>query len=334
MLKRIALALALVSTLTLTFAGVVLADDITVSPGDSIQAAIDAASDGDTIFVSEGTYEECLVINDVDLALIAQGDVTIEPPAEGCDSATVEIIDAEASLNGFAVDGDHLGIYAHGDVAVTLEDNTVYDYAKNGITVIGTQDNFASANVVGNTVIGRGKLPYGDFAQNGIQFTWTNGLIKRNTVSDNWYEGGYWTATNVLVYAFDEDVTPIPADVQVLDNDIVDGQTGVYVYASEAMINGNTIKGEKYGPLWGIYPPPATCTYDDCSENYYEYGSSGVLLYGDNNKVVLNHIGPYDVGVEAYLANNKLIRNTFVDCVEPILNEGSDTKIHASLFAE
>ena len=54
-----------------------------VHPGGSIQAAVDAASPGDTVVVKAGTYHESVTIHTNGLTLKAHGSVTLEPPQSG-----------------------------------------------------------------------------------------------------------------------------------------------------------------------------------------------------------------------------------------------------------
>ena len=48
-----------------------------VSPGESVQAAISSAGNGDTIQINEGTYNEQLLVQDKSLKLVGVGDVTL-----------------------------------------------------------------------------------------------------------------------------------------------------------------------------------------------------------------------------------------------------------------
>ena len=72
-----------------------------------------------------------------------------------------------------------------GEVTVSIANNIVTNYGKNGITCneIGT-----ACMISGNTVTGRGPVVLGDAAQNGIQIAWgATALVQGNTVSGNNY---------------------------------------------------------------------------------------------------------------------------------------------------
>ena len=58
-------------------------DTHVVRPGESIQAAVDAASPGDTVVVRAGEYYESVSIHTDGLTLRAQGNVTLEPSHYG-----------------------------------------------------------------------------------------------------------------------------------------------------------------------------------------------------------------------------------------------------------
>ena len=83
--KSSAFALAGVVIAGLTFGSSASARAAThvVHPGGSIQAAVDAASPGDTVAVKAGTYRESVTIHTNGLTLKADGGVTLEPPQSG-----------------------------------------------------------------------------------------------------------------------------------------------------------------------------------------------------------------------------------------------------------
>ena len=192
-----------------------------VYEGDSIQAAINAASDGDIVYVHEGTYDESVVIDGVDVSLIAVGPVTIQPTS-ACSGHgdVIQVYNSVATIEGFTIDANYSvsgclgGIYARGGcelsdyVEVTVRDNRVSNYGKNGITV---NCELATGKITDNVVTGRGPLPPGDWAQNGIQLGWgATGSVRGNTITDHWYlcskkdaaQGlcTYWVAAGLLLY--------------------------------------------------------------------------------------------------------------------------------------
>ncbi|MFF3325127.1 nitrous oxide reductase family maturation protein NosD [Streptomyces sp. NPDC002889] len=52
-----------------------------VQPGESIQAAVDAAKPGDTVFIAPGTYRESVVVKKSNLTLRGMGGLTVIRPA-------------------------------------------------------------------------------------------------------------------------------------------------------------------------------------------------------------------------------------------------------------
>ena len=322
----------LVLSFSMATAVPVMAGNINVYSGESIQDAIDSAADGDVIYVHDGTYSENILIDGVDVSLIAVGDVTIDGETNGYNNKTIAIYNSTCTVDGFTVKSNGSAIYARGmaslgegEVNVTIINNYVTDYIKNGITVNG---DLATGFVKDNTIVSDADSVY---AQNGIQFGYgATGQILRNTVDTDWYLGEDWTASGILIFEAD--------GVSVKLNDISDAQTGIAIetwgwYCSSANNNkivNNTIDTS----AWGI--SVTALSWD---------GYSSMDSFANNNKVVNNIItaseGDIGVYVGAYdnsssynpeADNNKVIRNTISGFETEIVEEGTATKIHANRF--
>src|ERR1700683_4673256 len=104
---------------------------------------------------------------------------------------------------------DGLAIYAQsgygtgGSAAVIIENSSVHDYDKNGITADGSG---TVATISGNYIVGIGATPL--IGQNGIQMSFgAAGKIETNVVTDDvyvnpsdCYPGNCYTATGILLY--------------------------------------------------------------------------------------------------------------------------------------
>lgn len=169
------------------------------------------------------------------------------------------------TIDGFTIISGFLGIYTEAytyPVNITVRNNIIEEYTKNGISVNGE---YGFGRIFDNTISGQGELPYGYWAQNGIQFYLSTGTIRGNAVSDHWYTGGYWTSTNMLLIN--------TMNVTVIMNTLDMGQTGIYVQGTHNVINGNYIEGQRHGP----YPAwvPLDNTEHPYYVQYYDWGSWG-----------------------------------------------------------
>ncbi|HEX6573699.1 MAG TPA: NosD domain-containing protein, partial [Gemmatimonadaceae bacterium] len=113
--------------------------------------------------------------------------------------------------------GDTGSVTVGPDVNVTISNNTVNNYQKNGITVNGA----VVANVTGNIVTGDGSISY--IAQNGIQIGFGGtATVKSNTITGNAYAPATTEACGLLLYRAD--------GVKAQANDIFNNQKNMCNY--------------------------------------------------------------------------------------------------------
>ncbi|PZS29412.1 MAG: hypothetical protein DLM58_15455 [Pseudonocardiales bacterium] len=158
------LALALVAALEVVAPSAASAATINVSHGQSIQAAIDSASPGDTIVVAPGTYRENIQINKNDITLQGAGSTDgtqtiLTPPSaskathnscfvSGSNFDGICItngnppsgpVTAATALSGDTVSGflvrgfPGIGIHAYGAFNVTMDSNRLTNNALDGV---------------------------------------------------------------------------------------------------------------------------------------------------------------------------------------------------------
>src|ERR1700686_2335449 len=122
-----------------------------------------------------------------------------------------------------------------GTSKVSIDDNSVHDYQKNGITgnELGTE-----VTISNNAVTGLG--PTTGAAQNGIQIGFgAKGDVRRNTVTDNVWspcvslENCAFNATGILIFQSD--------DVRVEHNSVATNQIGIYGGGLRGKIESNTV---------------------------------------------------------------------------------------------
>lgn len=85
-LQILAFVIVLGAISMVAFSGAAAADTLTVSENETIQEVIDDASDGDTVVIPDGEYQEELTIDD-DITLSGSGDTVLDGDGESLDTA-------------------------------------------------------------------------------------------------------------------------------------------------------------------------------------------------------------------------------------------------------
>ena len=245
---------------------------VTVHPGESIQAAVDAASPGDTIYVLPGDYTEspsntvAVTINKP-LSLIAKnkpGHGHGWNPGHGLFGR-----DEKPSSSGrvriLAAAGQSRGIYAAPATAtdppidgLVIQGFTVENFTTFGIFLKSVNNFRLEDNVSANNL------------ENGIfPVLSTNGLVKRN-VSYGAQDSALWVEAS--------------QNVRVVDNDLSGSPTGFEITISnEVTAEGNHIHDNTVGV--GLYGPPTAGLPPAQWPSYWNDG--GWHVYGnyvhDNN---------------------------------------------------
>jgi nitrous oxidase accessory protein NosD len=224
------------------------------------------------------------------------------------------------------------GILAYGDSTVTIVNNTISEYERGGIGVVGDGGTHPSptADIRANTVTGSTGIGEA-WGPNGIQIGFgADGKIINNEVSDNRYAEEAFTASGIIIFESD--------GVQVKQNTVTNSDVGIACGS------------------WGWFLPTADNT--KIVQNDVSEANAGILLRAvssgrftqsdpsvSNTKVVNNTVSDPDsddndagIAVQAIdfdnnydptVDNNKVIRNTVTGFADQILEGGTGTKIQA-----
>jgi nitrous oxidase accessory protein NosD len=248
-----------------------------VEPGESIQAAIDAASPGDTILVKPGTYAEALVVQTDDLTLKGSKGTVLTMPASSDNICT--------ELSG----GTVVGICALGEV--NFETFEVIEYLEgprisgfrirgftdSGIIALGTDGLRATGNWFEDNA------GYGIFSLLSIR-----PLLAHNTASGNG-DAGLYVGGN-------QDV-----DATVVGNTSWDNALGIFLRdVSNGSATGNHVFDNCTGILLLANAPGPVTNWTvrhnlvrrnnktDCGEGGATSGTGILLLGASDNEVSKN----------------------------------------------
>jgi nitrous oxidase accessory protein NosD len=270
------------------------AQTIVVNPGESIQAAVDAAPAGAVIELRAGTFEEAVVLTKSGLTLRGAGmDATI------------------LDVGGLSAER---GIYAEGVDNLTIEDLTVRGFPVDEI-LIGNRDVEGSGgrgHVIRRTrTEGAGSYGIGIFQA-------TDTVLANNEVTDD--EIGLYIGRStdcncdiVNNHVYDNlslgILAAVVGGITIRDNDVVGNNSGIFVLQAFAgvVVSGNRVHGNSQGVQIGA--TPGVRVYRNVIEGNNRPSTEpadhpagyGVALWGAwNARVVRNRItGHSAAGIEA-----------------------------------
>ena len=276
---------SVVAGLSLAFVGTsaTIAATINVNPGESIQAAINASSNGDVINIAAGTYSE-YNLNPGGKAITIQGtrhsDGSLATIIDGQDDGVVFRFisqeDQETILSDLMITGGLAnyggGIYCYDNSSptisgCTISGNTGYSHG-GGIYCY----KFSNPTIRGCTISGNTGYSQGGGIYCGYDST--------PTISNCTIEGNESYNNGGGIYCWDS--FPTISDSEFIDNS-ADNGGGLYCRISNPTITGCTITFNTSQDGGGIYCSNSSPTISDCTISGNSATLRGGGIYGINS---------------------------------------------------
>jgi hypothetical protein len=202
-----------------------------------------------------------------------------------------------------------------GAPTVTISNNSVRNYDKNGITASGPGNGTGgpAVTVTGNTVIGIGATSV--IAQNGIQIGFgATGSVKGNYVADDIYTGPTYGSSGILIYA-SAGITASGNTVESTQLGIVPATDPTYGNADGTIVTSNHIGGTQ------TFDAIDLCSDNNTAETNIIYGSAQSAIH-------LDHSCPPSTGGGQTVKSNAINEA----CAGILLGSGSGNTIGTNTF--
>ncbi len=312
-----------------------VADNTTGLTYNTIESAVNAAKNGDTILVNAGNYIENVILNK-NLILEALGQVNVTALDTTQPVFLINNSGSGSTIEGFTISGStNSGIYINNATGNTILNNTIFGNNSTswGICLVNSNGpNYITGNNVTNCIEGinlygvSGASITNNAATNSVYdgialtlsnnntITNNNGITlnvsgirlnnsNNNTVANNNLTGNIWTSISLVSSQYN----------QFTSNTASNNQEGMYLYSS----NNNTITGTIAN----------NNTWDGIA-----IANSNNNTVENNNNITNNNSGIRIIGASTgnQVLNNTVIGNTWADMS---LDTAGNTIISGNIFS-
>ena len=242
------------------------------NPFATIQNGIDVSSDGDTVLVADGTYQEQISIFGKGLFINSQNGSTLTIiHSDGGEGVTISGAGSKTTIKGFSLTGGARGIYCADNTTRPLDilECNIYGNNCSGILVQGsTNSNISNNKIYDNGGIGCGGPGAGIRFMNSSEATVDNNSIFNNTskLGDVGSDGG-----GISV----EGSSTVNLHHNLIYNNTAISGGGIFVDGATIIANNNTIYGNQ-----AIHNP----------DNTSWSGGGGYRLINPINSTIYNEI--------------------------------------------
>jgi parallel beta-helix repeat protein len=280
----------------------------------SIQAAINAAGDGDTIFVRDGTYSENVVVNKT-LALL--GENAQDTIINGSVKTAVAITSKGVNITGFTIaTEDECGILLYSNYSIVSGNNVTGNYE--GIELEGSCEDSISGNYVANNYVGiyldsssDNNSASGDNMTSNGYGVWisssSNNSISENNITTNSYYGVYSTSSsgnginenNIANNYYGIALDSSSNCSSISGNNITNNDYGIYFYSSfnDNIVGNNITANEPFG-IFLDYSSKNSMRENNIVNNYdgiwLEFSSNNSI---SENKILISQLAVSGLGI-------------------------------------
>lgn len=293
------------------FLATCVADGATVQVSSNLQAAIDAATPGDTLQVASGAYDKITVAKS--LNLVGNGSLITAGDRDAC----VNIEADNVSVSGFVIRNGFYGIKLNSVKGCRISNNSVFHCVQPGIALLYSDGNTITGNNASLNGLG-GEGWYGIYLSNSND----------NLIADNAAYGNGAYGINLF---------PSCNNNTIIGNVLKGNMYGLYMFTDCAgnLIESNIMSENTNSGLDLRLNCHDNSVLNNTIQNNVVAGIS--LLDSGQNLIRGNNVsenGRYGLQAQGSSDKNTIINNTISDSKSGIFVESSGNQIYGNRFME